>query len=442
METHRYKLAGWTLQISTWVFFLMVAFSESPDPKVKDKDYSLVYCFIFCYLAYCVIEFRSVTLRYIKSKGIAALMHQKMGLYFRAFPEIRFFGQCFHYRFGSNRREVTTHTEHYTLPYYSARDVSGLFYLNVDQAKARAKHYIQLDLYEEVNFADAISYMDYMYQKDLFWRRNRFRDERFYFQESRVIPGMERNNLIRLTVDEPCCVNRAIYIFLTLLTLVEFYKLYFDRLCVKQVFKIRKLVSTRYDLNQSIYQYYIPQINLITQQYNYNPEDYNFINEKYQVQAPTAQELEMAKQYQNKVPNYQISSGNGQIHAGVIIDDPNYCSFNAQEPPPAFANMGCNVALNKNQINTNGDLPPQYNYDNRQVYIEDNQNVDVSNNKFALNNGTITQENNLNNLNNLNNQKIHMKRNKHLNINSTIRKMNSKGQSIKDKIKKTSHKKK
>ena len=55
---------------------------------------------------------------------------------------------------------------------------------------------------------------------------------------------------------------------------------------------------------------------------------------------PTQEELEKAQRYQDKVPDYQISSGNGQIHSGVIIDNPNFSSYKAkasnQQPAPAL----------------------------------------------------------------------------------------------------------
>ena len=154
----------------------------------------------------------------------------------------------------TQRVRVTTHQETYDFPYYSERDVSGLFYLDCDTAFVNRKCYILLDIFDEINFADAISYMDYQTQKDLFWRRNRFRDVRFHFEESRFIPGLVRENLVSLTESDPCCVNFFFYFLFTLLTFVEFYRIYFDSLCIYQTYRIRKLVSTRYDLNQPVYE--------------------------------------------------------------------------------------------------------------------------------------------------------------------------------------------
>ena len=386
------KFLYWLLQIGTWTFLILVFLSSDIGGNhIQDKDNEYIYLFVIFYLTYCVFEFKSKTFDFIRNKDSCDLIHQKLGMFFRAYPEIHFDCDCYHNETGhihigtgSSIKRKITHSEHYTLPYYSERDVSGLFYLDIDRAKASSKNYIRLDFYEEINFADAISYMDYEYQKDSFWRRNRFRDVRFDFTESRIIPGMTRTNIVKLTENEPCCVGPRIFAFMIILTFGELYKLYFDSLCWHQIFRIRKLVSTRYDLNQPQYQCFNPQINLINQQYNYNPNDYVFINPQYKVQEPTDEELRWAKRYEDKIPDYKISSGNGQFQAGVVIDDQSYCSYNPEEPPPAFASYGCNVVLEKDQINTNGDLPPGFIIPNWQLVNEEGD-TDESNNQFQLN---------------------------------------------------------
>ena len=114
-------------------------------------------------------------------------------------------------------------------------------------------------------------------------------------------------------------------------------------------------------MNQPVYQVFVPQINLISQQYQYGQEYYNYVNQSYELQLPTKGELEAAKQYQEKVPDYKISSGGGQFQAGVIEDNPGYCSYNPNEAPAEFAAVSGNVALSQNQICANGGPPPDYN---------------------------------------------------------------------------------
>ena len=199
--------------------------------------------------------------------------------------------------------------------------------------------------------------MDYEFEKDKFWARNRFRDVHFDFRESRIVPGMHHHNLVKMGTNEPCSVNYFFFFLFTILTFSEFYKSYVNSFCVYQKFKVRKLVSTRYDLNQPVYQSFVPQINLIVQQYQYQPNDYNYLNNNYQLNLPTQEELDRAQKYKDKVPDYQLSSGGGNIQAGVIVDNPSYSSYNPTQPPAQFASVAGNVGLSPDQINANGGAP-------------------------------------------------------------------------------------
>ena len=129
----------------------------------------------------------------------------------------------------------------------------------------KKKHLLRLDLEEEISFADEISYYDYMIQKGNFWRTNSGRDEKFYFKEYRTIPNMEHHYLINLDNDEPCLVNLIVFIIFIILMLGEIYKIIFNSYCLYIKFKVRKLVSTRYDLNQPKYQTLIPHLDIYEQ---------------------------------------------------------------------------------------------------------------------------------------------------------------------------------
>ena len=314
-----------------------------------------------------------------------------MGRHFRTPPEIIFHCECYHYETRvhytkdskghrhahKTRVRVTTYTETYNLPYYSERDVSGLFYLNCDKAMVEQKFYIKLELKEEINFADAISLYDYEKEKSEFWKRNRFRDVFFNFWETKTISGMKYHNLIKLVPKEPCMVNFFWFFFFTFFTFGEFYKLYFESVCIYQRFKVRKLVSTRYDLNQPVYQVLVPQIDLISQQYQYDQQYYNYKNDNYDVQLPTEEELAAASQYQNRVPDYQISSG-GNFQQGVIIDKPGY-DYNPNEAPAEFAAISGNVAIGQDQISAQGAPPPNFDQPGFRFSINHNEQTPNSN---------------------------------------------------------------
>ena len=170
---------------------------------------------------------------------------------------------------------------------------------------------------------------------------------------------MEHHNLVKLVDQEPCMVNMLFFVLFTFLMVAEIFSIYVDSFCVYQKFKVRKLVSTRYDLNQPVYQTFVPQLDLISNQYQYGQEYYNYVNQGYDLQLPTQEELEASKQYQNRIPDYQISSG-GDVQSGVIMDDPGYSSFNPNEAPAEFAAISGDVGINRDQVNENGGPPAGY----------------------------------------------------------------------------------
>jgi len=342
----------WFFQILVWIMIILCIVLNVVNSEAPEEAYIILG---IIYVIYLILEFCSSTSKYLLNKNNDQHMYENMGRNFRALPVIKFHGECYHYKtvhyttrdnhgnvhHHTRREKVTTHTETFTLPYYSERDVSGLFYLNCNMAYVRRKCYIKLNLKEEINFADEISCMDYEKEKDSFWKRNKNRDRYFDFKETREIPGMKHHNLVKLNEQEPYFSNFLFFTLFTLLTFSEFYKSWFDTFCVYQKFKIRKLVSTRYDLNQLAYQGLIPQLDCIDQHYSYQPEYYNYINPDQKAPMPTPGELENAKQYQDRIPNYQTLNNYGSTQPGLILNIPRYGNpydeASTSQPPPAFA---------------------------------------------------------------------------------------------------------
>ena len=366
----------WLLSFIIWISLISsLYFLNTVNNKNADAENISYITLGISYFLYIILEFCSTTAKYLRNKKTGEEMYDKMGSLFRAHPNITFHCQCYHYEIihytsrdkdgkihhETRREKRITYTDSYSIPYYSSRDVSGLFYLNCDEAYAKKKCYIQLKLKEEINFADEISYMDYEYYKDQFWRKNRFRDVYMDFNETRTIPGLVHHNLIRIGQSDPCIVSFGWFSIFTLLSVCEFYKLYINSLFVYQSYKIRKIVSTRYNLNEPIYEekytQLVPQLNLISKQYNYEPDYYNYVNQDANIDLPTKEELERAGQYKDKIPDYKISSGNGTVQPGVIVDNPNYSKLDLNEPPKLFKPISGEIGLNEDQINSEG-APP------------------------------------------------------------------------------------
>lgn len=336
-------------------FILLIIAAGGEKAKLFENNSSIIYAlFVLIYIIYIILEFCSSSCNYLIHKSTSEGIYNKIYRIVTSHPEIIFHCENYHFEYSGNynqrgnnrsaqKHKVVTYREDYSMPYYSSRDISGLFILNCQKEVVQNKAYIQLELLEEINFADNISYMDYENVKNDFYMRNRPRDYYMDFYEKRHVPGLDRYNLVKIGDNEPFLVNICFFILATLFICAEFYKCYVDKLCVPQRFSIRKLISTRYDLNapqiQDHYQYFMPALDLYNQQFTYEPKDYNYLNNDYNLDLPTKEELEKAEQYSSKIPDYQIQSYsyvNGDIKVGVVKNDPSYCSANfSSDLPPA-----------------------------------------------------------------------------------------------------------
>ena len=324
------------------------------------------------YIAYIIQELcTSPISQYLLNKSTDSGMYQKMRIYFSTPPEIAFSCECYHYETRTETstdsegntttttvtERVVTYREKLIFPYYSGRDVSGLFYLNCDKDNIRKKKYLKLELLVEVNFADALSCMDYENEKNIFIERNKNKDSEFDFYELKTIPGMQNLNLIKIGESESCIANCCCFALFTFLTLAEIYKLYFNSICVYQKFKIRKLISTRYNITEQEfeekYEKLNPQMNLIQQTYFFEPNEYNYLNNDFQVNLPTEEELQNSEQFKDKVPEYEISTGYGNYQPGVIIDKPGYDNSINPAPIALAQNLDDYNTLEPNLIDEN-----------------------------------------------------------------------------------------
>ena len=356
--------AGLIFQILVWIFLVLTIIAaarkkkkeegQERDNKVfgkDDGDIAIYILFLIIYIAYLIIEFCSTTCSYLVHKSSNEAIYDRMQRIFSTHPEIIFHCECFHYQYRKTREgkpykeRVTTYREDYSMPYFSSRDISGLFILNCNKEVVKNKSFIQLQLLNEINFADYISYMDYEATRSDFYMRNRPRDYYMNYNEKRIIPNFTEYNLVSIGNQDSGMVNICIFIVATLLTCAELYKCFIDKKCVQQRFTVRKIISTRYDLNgpenNEKYQYYMPALDLQDQQHTYESQEYNYLNNDYKPDLPTMEELERAEQYKDKIPNYEIENYNtlnGDVKVGVVRDDPSYQSNNfSDEIPPGCA---------------------------------------------------------------------------------------------------------
>ena len=358
-----FTIICWIVSISIWVLIgyltVYIYFLQGENENFAMLN-SVGYSCLGLYVLYLILEFCSPTARYLMHKRSNEGIKKKMGEIFKSRPSIRFHVECYHYetehytetdsegRTVEKTREVkvTTHTETEYFDYYSVRDISGLLNLNCDKAQIERKCYIKLELKEEINFADSISVSDYESQKEAFKDRNRYKDDYMDFSESWSLPGITHHNLIKIGDYEPCTVNCCWYIIFTLFTLAQIYKWHVASFCVYQNYKIRKIISTRYNLNSqsydSQYKKFNPQINLITLKIDFESTYYTYLNTSKTIQLPSKEELEKAKMYDNKVPKYSIyTESDGDIQrTGTVKDNPDFADFNTYQAPQVYNNTG------------------------------------------------------------------------------------------------------
>ena len=354
----------WFIQLTVWlslIFAIISIFLEIPGVGFG--------IFGFVYLIYIITMFSSSTFSYLIHQEENNSMYNKMGQYFIAAPSIIFESESYHYEErekqvntseGKNEKQtervkIVTHRDTFTMPYYSVKDVSGLFLLDVEKANINQKCFIKLHLFKEINFADAISYSDYIYHKNEFWARNRYLDVYMNFNERRTIPNWHEYNLVQISNYKPGSVNVCLYILSIFFLFCELYKNHIDSFCINQSFKVRKLISTRYNLllpeYMTNYNQMMPCLNLVTETFNYEVQNTGYCSSDYQVNLPTQEELESAQQYQSNIPQYGITSCGGDI--GIVQDLPPTFQVNYNLPPPNFTSIGGDVALSQDQIRSN-----------------------------------------------------------------------------------------
>ena len=324
----------WILQTLIWAAIAYIVLYYTRYGYLYDLPFGVTIVSVIVYIYYVIIMFVSPTYEYLKNKKNGVIMYDKMTELFKKPPEIILDVDCYHYEKRVTSEEpvkVTTYSETVKFHYYSVKDVSGLFLLDGNKELQAKKAFIKLYLKTEVNFADTISFMDYALQKEALYNENKYRDAYININEKRTIEGLHDYNLIQISDYQPAGVNKWLYILLTWIPLCQFYKLYIDSLCVSQKFKIRKLVSTRYNLLESDYlqqyQTISPALYLHDKMYSYKGEETGFCFANPHVRVPTEKELQLSLKYSKEIPNYEITSVSRDvdgIQIGVVQDIPKF----------------------------------------------------------------------------------------------------------------------
>ena len=286
-------------------------------------DNSFFAILIILYFLYLIVEFTSNNSFYLFNKKSTSKLYDRLKVIFKTQPTLNISCQCYHYenslveqkdekgnkKLVNQRKRYTTYNGSQNFQYYSSRDISGLFFFDTNDEIFRNKVYLKLNINTEVRFYDPVSFSDYQIFKNNFLTQNRCRDQQMDFKENFYVPNLHKNNLISLRNEEPAYINFFVFLLFVLIGIGEVFQYYLDNLSVEGNYKIKKIVSTRYDLNSEecsrIFINDIPAIKLGDKEFNFQKEDYGYKNNNATVNYPTLEEIEAASKYQENIRNYQ-----------------------------------------------------------------------------------------------------------------------------------------
>ena len=275
---------------------------------------------VIAYVIYIIIvEMYSHARNFLLNKNSTKSIYNKLKELYKSPPILKVSISCFHYEIkieetstSSGKRvkrkkkiKVETYSEKRNFSFYSFRDISGLFRVDLNNEIFRNKTYIKLNLDTVISFADSISCYDYQIFKEQFINENRNKDMKMDFRENFYIHNLSRNNLIKIKDEEPFYFNFFFFFLCTILTMALPYEIMLDNISIEGKYQIKKIISTRYNLNSyeydGVYGNTIPAIKLGNNTYNFNSDDYGYYDQNAEINLPTMEEIENAKKYEEEI---------------------------------------------------------------------------------------------------------------------------------------------
>ena len=254
------KFCSWTVQILLWICLVWIIMC-----RLFIDNFHITYLpFIIVYTVYLVWNFCcSETIQYLLNTSVSNTIYQLMESLFYTPARIIFKLQGYHNEIrktstnvnGKNNTKtetvrVNTYSETMNFKYMSWRDVSGKFELNISDFKRDPnKALVKLKLTLEVELAKDGTQTDFDAQKEYFISKNRNKDQFYDFNQIETLDGLHLYNLVKLSDSGNTNISLCYFIISTFFCFAELYKKYLNKFCLKQSFIIRKLYSTKQNLN-------------------------------------------------------------------------------------------------------------------------------------------------------------------------------------------------
>jgi hypothetical protein len=253
-----FEVLLWFLQIGLWVLIGWNFYAISHRQEIYGNRFPthLLIFVIMIYIFYVVLNFASPIASYLSNKHKSDSIHDFIKKMCTGAPGLKWDLECYHYYYTGRKKtkkhKSVTYRESRNFQFFTWRDISGLFLLDSHKVfRSLMKSFIKLELNLEIEFADDITKLDYQMQKDSFYNMNKNRDTHCSITETKELQDFDKFYFIKITDKSPCGVNYSLFVLFTVfIPIVEFYKIYINCFCVEQDFDIKKVVSTRYNLNE------------------------------------------------------------------------------------------------------------------------------------------------------------------------------------------------
>lgn len=302
----------WIIQISLWSSIALLILIKSSKKEYAPFLHQLSLGFFgLMYIIYIINGiFISRTFKMLLSQKKSSNLESVLETLVQEKPELSFKVECYHFESNNlnadlgnttidEQKEIrtTTFAEKEIFEYYCSRDVSGPFSLNSDNIINNKYYYINLSLKFDIIFNDALTCYDYHRQKELFSNKYRWKDVHMDFIERKYLPGCISHKLYKIQNKVPFCVIWQTYIIFLVFGLVELFKLYVKSFVIQYTYTIRKIISTRENLNDSKYEYFDPMLILSDKEISFI--NFIYLNPNYKVKTNKDEnEINNARQYE------------------------------------------------------------------------------------------------------------------------------------------------
>ena len=351
----------WILSIGIWASIIVAILT-------KPILFIIPVCVYFIYL---VPELCSKTKDLISSQKFPEQINSLIKILFKEEPIVSFDCEIYtrvKFKDSEGNEDYNLRydrTESEIFEFLSSRDVSGPLYFSSD-----GKSFVILTIKSEVNFADTISYSDYKQQRDNFQKNKRpfFGDDSYKFKETISINGIgNKDYLVNIYGHENYFISKCTFIVFAILTFGQIYKLILLCMTKHITFKIKKIISNRYDLsNDTKYDAFAPKLIFPTKTFEYNKNDISHINHSIKVNPPTHEELTKSLQYKDYIPKFETNQEQNLSKGTAVTVNNNYNNNQSYDTNNNIIpiNSNPNQAANNNNLfnesnvnfNTNGNI--------------------------------------------------------------------------------------